>query len=455
MTTSINIKKGLNISMKGQAVPEILPASVANEYALTPSNFHGMTPKVVVREGDQVLAGSPLIIDKNIPTINFVSPVSGSVKAVVRGEKRKLLHVVVEADGRNESLSFPVRNPLEMSAEELKVALQTAGLWPFVKQRPYDLVARPNQQPKAIFVSGMDTHPLAPDYAFLLKGQGHDLQTGLNAMTRLTEGKVHLCISADSNCAELNAAQGVEIHRVSGPHPAGNLSVQINRIDPINKGEVVWTINALDLLFIGRLFNKGVVDLTQLVAVTGPEVYQPAYYRVKAGVSMQALLRGNVYKEIPLRYISGNALTGTAVDKDAFLGFYDHQVTVLHDGFDTFEFMGWMMPRFNLFSMSKLYCSKLMQLICPKKEFSFDTRILGGERAFIMSGEIEKVFPMDIMPEQLLKAMISKNLEKMEALGAYEVVPEDFALCEYVCTSKIPMQKIAREALEYMRKELE
>ncbi len=453
MTKTINIKKGLNISLQGEAALECASASVSERYAVSPTDFHGLLPKVMVREGDVVKAGTPLMIDKKFPEVAFVSPVSGVVESVVRGEKRKLLHVVVKADDRNEFVEFPKRNPAEMTGAEVKEALETAGLWPFIKRRPYDVMANPNQQPKAVFVQGFDSAPLAPDYAYLLKGQGADLQTGLDALTKLTAGKVYLSIPAQGAAKELCEAKGVAIRTVKGPHPAGNIGVLINHTEPVNKGEVVWCVNALDLVFFGRLFNKGIVDLSRKVAITGPEVRKPAYVCCKPGIQMSSLLEGNVYKEIPLRFISGNALTGTQVTMEEYLGFYDSQVTVLHEGTDVDELLGWVMPRFNKFSSSATYFTKLVSRICPKKAYDTDTRILGGERALIMSGEYDKVFPMDILPERLLRACIVKDLEDMEALGIYEVAPEDFALCEYVCTSKIEVQKTVREALDLLKAE--
>ncbi len=453
MAKVISIKKGLTIKMNGAAVKEKCTASYTPLYAVSPTDFHGLIPKVVVKEGDRVLAGSPVILDKKFPEIQYVAPVSGVVTSVVRGEKRKLLHVLIQADAACEYQQFLVANPLEMEASEVKSALEIAGLWPFIKRRPYDVVANPDAQPKAIFVKGFDNAPLAPDYAYVLKGEASNIQTALNALTRLTTGKVYLTLPAEGAAPELANAKNVEKVSIKGQYPASNIGVAINHIDPINKGEVVWTLNALDLPVIGRFFNKGIVDFTRMVALTGPEVCQPAYYPCKPGICMKALIEGNVHKEIPLRYVSGNALTGTRVELDDFLGFYDHQVTVLHEGTDVDEFMGWVMPRFNQFSSNKTYTTSLINKIFPKMEYKTDTRVLGSERALIMSGEYDKVFPMDILPERLVRACIVKDLEDMEALGIYEVAPEDFAACEYVCTSKIELQRIVREALDLLKAE--
>jgi len=453
MANVINIKKGLDINLKGKAIPEMKTAGMTELYSVTPADFHGLVPKVIVKPGDLVQAGTPVLVDKNHPEINFVSPVSGIVEEVVRGDKRKLLNILIKADLQTNYLVFPKQNSLNLNGEEVKSALCLSGLWPYIKQRPYDVIADPEKQPKAIFVTGFDTHPLAPDYAFLLKGQGSDIQTGLNALSRMTEGKVYLSIPAENPSKELASAENVEINAFSGPHPAGNVGVQINQLNPVNRGEVVWTINALEVLFIGRLFNKGKVDLTRTIAMTGPGFYQPGYISCKPGISIKALIEGNIHKEIPLRIINGNLLTGSKVAPDGYLSAYATQITAIQEGSGIHELFGWAMPRLDKFSVSRTYFSWLTKKIFPNQAYEPDTRILGGERALIMSGEYDKVFPMDILPEQLVRACITEDLENMENLGIYEVAPEDFALCEYVCTSKIEVQRVVREALDLLRKE--
>jgi Na+-transporting NADH:ubiquinone oxidoreductase subunit A len=340
-----------------------------------------------------------------------------------------------------------------MTNEDIMTSLCGSGLWPYLKQRPYDIIADPKKKPEAIYVTGFDSSPLAPDYDFILKGQASDFQTGLNALSKLTEGTVYIGAHLGCKSTEIKNAANVQVRFFEGPHPAGNVGVQINHIEPVNKGEVVWTTNALDVLLIGRFFNKGIVDLTRLVALTGPEVRKPVYVRCKPGIPIKALLDGNVYNEIPLRYINGNALTGSTVDPEGYLSAYSNQMTVLHEGSDTNEFLGWIMPRTDKFSSSRTYFTWLYKLIFPNMTYEPDTRILGGERALIMSDEYDRVFPMDILPEQLVRACITGDLERMENLGIYEVAPEDFALCEFVCTSKIEVQKVVREALDMLKKE--
>lgn len=453
MAKVIKINKGLDISLKGKAEEIVCSAGDAEFWSLTPGDFHGLVPKVLVKAGDIVKAGTPLIADKNKPEIKFVSPVSGVIHEVVRGEKRKLLNILIKPDTKTEYLDFKTANPLTLDRDQVKSLLCESGLWPYIKQRPYDLMANPEIKPKSVFVTGFDSAPLAPDFDFVLKGQIADLQTGLNALTRLTDGSVYLSLSSACKTAEIKNAANVQVRYFDGPHPAGNVGVQINHIDPVNKGEAVFTINALDLLLIGRFFNKGIADFSKLVAVTGPEVRKPQYIRCKPGIPVKALVTGNVYNEIPLRYINGNPLTGKIVNPDGYLDFYANQITVLHEGTDTHEFFGWIMPRFGIQSMSKTYFSWLMKCVFPDKKYEPDTRVLGGERALIMSGEYDKVFPMDILPEQLLRACITGDLEAQENLGIYEVAPEDFALCEYVCTSKIEVQKIVRQALDVLKNE--
>ncbi len=453
MVPVISIKRGLDIKLKGQASLESTTAGCMDVWSMTPTDYHGRVPKVLVKEGDYVQAGTALMMDKKHPEIRYVSAVSGTVSAVVRGEKRSLLNILIKPELKTTYFSFPVENPLLLEAEVVKDRLCQAGLWPYIKQRPYDVIANPNQWPKAIYVTGFDTAPLAPDYTFLLKGQGADLQTGLDALTRLTSGSVFLNIPENSASSELRSMQRVELRYFTGGHPAGLVGVQINHISPLNKGEVVWTLNALDVLYIGRLFNKGIVDLSRLIAVTGPEVIKPTYVRCVPGAPISSIAGGNVHREIPLRYVNGNALSGSRVESDGFLSAYATQLTVLHEGTDIHELFGWIMPRFDFFSCSRTYFSWLVGKLMPRKTYEPDTRLLGGERALIMSDEYERVFPMDILPEELVRACLTGDIERMEGLGIYEVSPEDFALCEYVCTSKIPVQRVIRESLDLLMKE--
>jgi len=449
MSNIVKIKKGLDVKLKGEAEKVFAKAELSEAYAVKPSDFRGLTLKAVVQPDEEVKAGTPLLQDKNNPDIKIVSPVSGKVLAVNRGEKRVLLNVAVTPDGKNEHETFKVSDPLKLSREEVVSTLLQSGCWPYLIQRPYGVVANPSETPKAIFISGFDSAPLAPDYDLMIQGNEAELQIGINALTRLTSGKIHLSLSGNYPANPvLDKVKNVTFHYFEGPHPAGNVGVQIHKIDPINKGEVVWTIRPQDIIIIGRLFSKGIYDATRMVALAGSEVHKPRYYKVISGAKVSSITHNNIEKN-NVRIIGGNVLTGTTLSDDNFLGFYDSQLTVIPEG-NYFEFAGWAAPRLNKFSTSRSYFSWLT----PAKQYRLDTNLNGGERAFVMTGQYEKVFPMDIYPVQLLKAIMAQDIEMMENLGIYEVVEEDFALCEFVCTSKIDSQEIVRNGIDLMIKEL-
>jgi len=453
MANLIKTTRGLDIAISG-AADKILHSFVLSDVvAIVPDHYHAITPKVLVKEGDIIEAGSPVFYNKVCESMKFVSPVSGKVLAVNRGERRKVLNITIERDKEIAYKKFKAANPDSLSGEEIKDLILSAGLWPYIKQRPYDVIANPDIAPKAIFISAFDSAPLAPSSEFVLSKQMDDFQTGLNALSKLTAGKVHLGLRKVTKLYE--GLKNVELNYYQGPHPIGNVGVQINKVNPVNKGEVVWTIHAHDVLFIGRLFNKGIVDLKRKLAITGPEVTSPAYYETITGCQIDKLVLGKVTSNVTHRYISGNVLTGLKVTGKSYLDPYATQITVIKEGNDVHELFGWAMPRFNKFSTSGTYFTQIMQKLFGVKHFEFDARVMGGKRAIIMSGEYDKVLPMDILPEFLIKAMITGNIDKMEALGAYEIAPEDVALCEFVCTSKLPLQQIVRSSLDLMRKELE
>ena len=452
MANVIKLRKGLDINLKGKAPLEIAQVQEPGRYSLVPDDFTGITPKVVVKPEERVKAGDPLFVDKNHPELKFVSPVSGKVVEVERGQRRKVLNIIVEADDLTDYKTFEKKNPMEMDGQAVRDLLLESGLFAFVRQRPYDVIADPTQTPKAIFVSAFDSAPLAPDFEFVLRGQEADFQAGLDALARIT--KTYLSISTKQKSKALTAAKNVIVTAFDGPHPAGNVGVQINHIDPINKGEVVWTIGPEAVIFIGRLLHTGHVDLTRTVAVTGNEVNYPSYVKLKVGAQLTHVLKGQVSGDKDLRYISGNVLTGKQVTEDGYLGAFHSQITVIPEGDETHEFLGWILPRPNDFSTSRSYLSWLFKLIIPKREYALDARVKGGERHMIMSGEYDRVLPMDIYPEYLLKAIIAGDIDKMEALGIYEVAPEDFALCEFVCSSKVELQRVVRTGLDMLRAEM-
>jgi Na+-transporting NADH:ubiquinone oxidoreductase subunit A len=448
MAKVIKIKKGLDIHLKGKASNVLLAGKSSASYAILPDSYNGIVPKIIAKAGDKVKAGSVLMIDKHHPEIRFVSPVSGEVTAVNRGEKRKALSIVVKPDEKIEYEDFGKKEVAGLSADEIKEALLNAGVWPFIRQRPYDVVATPADTPRDIFVSTFYSAPLAPDFEFIVKGQEADFQTGLDALSKLTSGKVYVGVKKGS---QLNV-KGVETAEIEGPHPAGNVSVLINQLKPINKGEIVWVVNPDDVIVIGRLFTKGIADFSRLVAITGSETTERGYIRAIAGCTIRSLVEGKLLEgNEHLRIISGNVLSGKRVGKDDYLYAYDNQITAIPEGDQTCEFVGWATPGFGKFSVSRTFTAWLTG---RGKEYVIDARIRGGKRAMIMSNEYDKVFPLDIFPEYLLKAIIAFDIEKMENLGIYEVAPEDFALCEFVDTSKIEIQQIVRNGLDLLYKEM-
>lgn len=418
-------------------------------YAVKPVDFPGLTPKLEVHAGDSVEAGSPLFHDKLNPVIKFTSPVSGKVVSVDRGDRRKILEIVVEKSG-DRSVDFGKADPDKLSGEQVRESMLKSGLWPAVRQRPYHIIANPSGQPKSVFVSCFDTAPLAPDYNFILENSSFShFKTGIKALSKLTRGKVNLVLKAGAEGNKpLEGLGGVEVSYFSGPHPAGNVGIQIHHLDPVNKGETVWYVNFQDVIAIGRLFAEGVYRPERLVALTGSEVLRPRYFKMMAGASVAGVVEGNV-KEGNLRVISGNVLTGTRLERNGYLGFYDSQITVIPEG-NYFEMFGWALPGTGKLSFSRTFVSSLL----PKKIFKPDTNYHGGERAFVVTGLYEKVLPMDVYPMQLLKAIIARDIDMMENLGIYEVAEEDFALCEFVCPSKIEIQSIVREGLDLIRKEM-
>ena len=449
MANVIKLRKGLDVNLKGKATKELFQVNNSGIFALMPDDFTGMKPKVVVKEGDIVKAGDALFVDKNNPEVKFVSPVSGKIVAVVRGERRKVLSVQVETSAEQQYVDFGKKNVASMDAKAVKDVLLESGLFGFIKQRPYDVTASPADTPKAIFVSAFNSMPLAADFEFVLKGREADFQTGLDALSRIA--KTHLGVSTKQSAPALTAAKNVTVTFFSGAAPAGNVGVQINHVDPINKGEVVWTLGAEEVIFIGHLFNTGKLDFTRVIALAGSEVKKPAYCKVTVGQQISSIVNGNVSSDRHIRIISGNVMTGQKTTADGFLGAHATEVNVIPEGDDVHEMLGWIMPRTNEFSVSRSYFSWLFG---KNKEYTLDARIKGGERHMIMSNEYDKVFPMDIFPEQLVKAIITGDIDRMEALGIYEVAPEDFALCEFVDSSKLEVQRIVREGLDMLRKEM-
>ena len=448
MSVTIKLKKGFDLRLKGIAEKKLASEIHSSLYAVKPTDFPGLVPRLTVKQGDQVEAGTSVFIDKMRPEINFTSPVSGTVISVNRGDRRKLLEVVIEKSG-NETIDFGKQDVSKLSGEQIKELLLVSGLWPVVRQRPYHIIARPDSKPKSIFITCFDSAPLAPDYNFILQNSSLPLfQTGITALTKLTEGKVHLVLNGKDEAGGLKNITGTEVSRFSGPHPAGNVGVHIHHLDPLNKGEAVWFVNLQDVISIGRLLAEGIYKPERIVALTGSEVISPQYYKVLSGTSVSGIIKNNL-KAGHLRIISGNVLTGTKIPDDGYLGHYDSQVTVIPEG-DHYEFFGWAKPGIDKFSFFRTFASKLF----PRKEYKLDTNLNGGERAFVLTGQYEKVLPMDIYPMQLFKAILAQDIDMMENLGIYEIAEEDVALCEYIDPSKNEIQTILREGIKLMMKEM-
>ena len=453
MSKTIKIRKGLDVRLVGEAEKVKVEAPVAKTYALKPTDFHGLIPKMVKKVGEQVKAGTPIFFDKYRDEIQYVSPVSGTVKEIKRGAKRKILEVIIDADVTISYEETTVKAIDSLSKDEAKSLLLKGGLWPMIKMRPIDIVANPKDEPKAIFVSGFDTHPLSPDYDFLMHGNNENFQAGISVLGKLTTGKVNLQLRSNIVADKAySAVKGAEITKVSGVHPAGNVGPQIHAINPINKGETIWVVNAQDVAIIGKFALTGKYDASKFVALTGSKATNRKYFKTIIGAELSTLFSGNVETE-NTRLVSGNPLTGLKVEaKDSYLGFYDYQLTALPEGDDYKFFLteGWLSLGFGKFSASRAYPTWMM----PKsKRYDIDTNLNGEERAFVVSEQYEKVFPFDIYPVHLLKSIVINDIDAMENLGIYEVAPEDFALCEFVCTSKIDSQSIVREGLDVILKE--
>ena len=450
MSNNIYLKKGLDLPINGTAAQNTKKVIVPDVVAVKPTDFRSLVPKLLVREGDKVLAGTPVLADKMSQNILFASPVSGTVAEVVRGEKRKLLEVRIKADAEQEYVDFGVKKVADMTAEQIKEALLTAGLWPALTQRPYGIIANPEVKPKAIFVSAFSTAPLAASPEYALRDDIEHIQTAINALGKLTDSGVHFSLnSANYSGTPFHKVENVIQHTFEGKHPAGNVGVQIHHISPIRKGETVWTVSLLMLAAIGKLFNTGKYDVRRKIAVTGPKAINPAYVEGYPGIAIKDVAEFYNAAE-NLRYVSGDVLTGTNVGANGYLGFFDNQITILEEG-DKYELLGWAKPvRCKLFSASRTYFSWLT----PNKKYDMDTNLHGGPRAFVVNDVYSKVLPMNIFPVHLLKACLANDIDGMEKFGIYEVLEEDLALCEYVDPSKIYIQQIITDGIALMLKEM-
>lgn len=448
MSKDIHIPKGLSIKLKGSAEKRISDLPISEVYTLTPSDLHGLIPKLHVKEGDRILAGEVLFSSKVQPQVQIVAPVSGILHEIERGEKRKILAIKIKADNQISYKDFGVKEVNKMSADDIKQHLSDTGCWPYFNQRPYAVTADPNDTPRDIFISTFSTAPLAPNEAYALSGQEQYFQIGINLLNKLTTGKVHLGVNG-AEVSFFDKVENVEIYKISGKHPAGNVGFQINHIKPINKGDKVWTLHPQDVALIGKVFATGKYDATRVFALAGSDVVTPQYYRGIQGASLSKVIESYV-SNAATRIILGDVLTGKKSNNNAHLGFYTCLVTAIPEG-DYYTFFGWMpFTQNQKLSLSRTFFS----FLTPNREYVLDTNLNGEERALVITGEMEKVFPMDIYPMQLLKAALAGNIEQMENLGIYEVAPEDFGLIDFSNTSKFEAQEIIREALDIMIQEV-
>ena len=445
MSKTHTIRKGLNLPLVGAPSAQVEDFPLGTSFAVNPDEFVGVAPKLAVKEGDRVQAGEPLFYDKKDPRIQITSPVSGTVRAIVRGPKRRLDQIQIEADATTSYHDFG--KGLPQDAETAKATLLNSGAWTLLEMRPYARMASPNDNPKAIFVNGMSSAPFATEASIALAGREEAFTAGLKVLNLLAPQTV-LSLHAEESAPVLTQATGVDIHRFSGKHPAGNTSVHIAAVSPLNKGEVIWTITAQDVAIIGDLFLKGQYCLDRVLSVAGSGMETAQYYRLRGGMNLSAFFAAKA-KPGAYRYISGSVLTGQRIGAEGYLQVNAQQVTVIPEGQGT-DFMGWVLPSFGKYSVSRTFLSWLT----PGKKYDLNTKLHGEERAFVVTGQYDKVFPFDIYPNQLLKSVWAKDLEKMEALGIYEVAPEDFALCEVICTSKQPLQHMVREALDILHTEM-
>ncbi len=451
MSKVIKIKRGLDIKLKGTAEKVTVQVDRSDLYAIKPLDFVGLTPKMCAKPGDPMKVGTPIFYDKYRPTIQYVSPVAGVLKDIVRGERRRILEVIIESQEEQVYEEYNSGNPAEMESDSIRQTLLKSGLWPSLVQRPYGIVADPEVEPDAIFISGFDSAPLGVDYDVILKDQEDNVAAGVSALQKLTKGKVHLSLEDGFPiCKAFAGLKGVEYHTFSGSHPAGLVGIQIHHIAPLNKGNIYWTISPQHLSLIGKLFLTGKMDTSIIVAVAGSKIAKPRYVKTFLGTSLTPVLKDQVLGETDeVRVISGNVLTGKTVGSAGYLGYYDSLISAIPEG-NYYEMFGWALPGLNKFSLSRTFLTWLR----PGKEWDIDTNLKGGERAFVMTGQYDKVLPMDILPVHLLKSILVDDIDKMEQLGIYEVIEEDLALCEFVCTSKIEVQEILRGGLDLMRKEM-
>ena len=441
----IRVKKGLTINLKGKPSAVVNTLDPSPLYAVKPTSFIGMNPRLFVQPGDKVKAGDKLFYSKYVPEVVVTSPVSGTIKEIVRGKRRVILRVVIEADSKDDYVEF---SPKDNSREDVIKTLLDSGLFAYIKQRPYDIVANPADTPKAIYIPALDTSPLAPDYNFALTNERKAFEKGVEILGKLTDGKVYITADGESSTM-FDSIPGAETLKIFGPHPAGNVSLAIAHTHPIVQGDRLWVVNPWDVVIMGRLFLTGKYDATKHVAFTGPVFKEPRYYKIKQGAYLKDVLGDLLKHKENVRLISGNPLTGTNITGDGFIDVFDNSITALSDE-PKARFFGWL----PFFGESRKTVYRLNLDWWSGKEQELDTALYGEERPFVMTEEIEEVMPLDVFPVQLLKACLTGNVDRMEQLGILEVAPEDFALVDYISSSKINAQNIIRNGLDIMMVEI-
>ena len=449
MSFKINLSKGFDINLIGEAVKTITTIKPPSSFAIKPTDFIGITrPKLLKNVGDEVKAGTPILFDKLSDQVMYCSPVSGEIIEVVRGLKRRIEEIRILPDKKNiyvKNKKFSSLEVDQLRKEDIIKSLTSSGIWPHIIQRPFGLVADPNSNPKAIHVSFFDTHPLAPSSEVLYKDDFEYIKLALRIISKLTDGKIHLNHNKDS--IEHFRIDGYENNVFSGPHPSGNVGVQIHHIDAVNKEDIVWSTSPQGLIEIGKFFLEGIYDASKKICLVGSEVKNTQYYSCISGTSVMNILENNI-KEGTQRIISGNVLTGSSIGSKGYLGFYDSMVTVIPEG-NSHEFLGWILPVINKLSFQRAF--GLFSFLNPKKKYNLNTNTNGELRAFVQTGVFSKVLPMDILPTYLFKAILAEDYDEMEELGIYELVEEDVAICEFVDVSKNDLQKLLRKGLNLLK----
>jgi Na+-transporting NADH:ubiquinone oxidoreductase subunit A len=446
------LKKGFDIRAAGKADLNLVDLGAPRKVALQPVEFRGIKVKLEVETGNIVKKGSTLFTSKENPELRFVSPISGTVSEINRGERRVLMEIVIENDNKNEF--EPVKKISEnevagVSREDIIAAMLKSGLWPLVRQRPFSKIANPSDEPRDIFISAMDTAPLAADVNFILHGLEKEFQHGIDLLAKMTPGKVYLNTDGSSKGTFFNSVKNVEKNTFTGIHPAGNVGVHLHHINPIKHGQVIWYVSPYDVAMIGKSFLDGQLSNEKIIAIAGKALKDRHYVKTVCGAPIAFIIKEDNVNHPEVRYVSGDVLSGRKVLRNGYVCFYDNLISVIPEGTKERKLIGWYLPGLKKRSHSKSFLSTWL----GRSEFDVDTLVNGGERAFIVSGDYERVLPMDIYPVYLIKSILANDIEEMEGLGILELSEEDVALCSYICPSKNDFGGILRSGLDLIEKE--